>query len=190
MGDAVTTITDRPPTDRSLFVTPGEQRYSGLISTPAGEMLLVGDGEALVELRLPSFGPFSSPSGTVKHGTSALQPAIEQLEAYFAGDLREFSLRLAPRGTEFQLAVWAALLTIDYGTTASYGDIARAVGRPRAFRAVGMANHVNPLAIVIPCHRVVGANGSLTGYGGGLELKSSLLRLEASVRSGETHRWS
>lgn len=107
-----------------------------------------------------------------------LDEAERQLTEYFAGRRREFDLPLAPAGTPFQREVWDALRTIPYGRTCSYGDIARAVGRPKACRAVGMANNRNPLPIVIPCHRVVGASGSLTGYGGGLDIKAMLLKLE------------
>lgn len=96
----------------------------------------------------------------------------------------EFATPLAPLGTPFQRAVWQALLDIAYGTTATYGEIAASVGRPKAQRAVGMANHVNPIALIIPCHRVIGASGSLTGYGGGLPLKAALLELESDVVAG------
>jgi methylated-DNA-[protein]-cysteine S-methyltransferase len=112
-----------------------------------------------------------------------LRPAAIQLREYFAGKRTRFELRLAPRGTAFQKAVWAALLRIPFGETASYGDIARAIGKPAASRAIGGANHRNPIAIVIPCHRVIGADGSLTGYGGGLDHKRLLLELESRVRS-------
>ncbi len=109
----------------------------------------------------------------------ATAPAAEQLTEYFAGRRTEFDLPLAPRGTAFQLAVWKALLGISYGETASYGAIARAIGRPGASRAVGAATGRNPLSLVVPCHRVVGADGTLTGYGGGLDRKAWLLDLEA-----------
>ena len=109
-----------------------------------------------------------------------LADTVRQLDEYFAGTRREFELELAPRGTAFQLAVWDALLAIPYGATASYGDIARAVGRPNAVRAVGQANGRNPLAIVVPCHRVIGSDHSLTGYGGGIDRKRFLLALEGS----------
>ncbi len=104
----------------------------------------------------------------------------EELIQYFRGELREFSLPLDLRGTPFQIRCWEALRKIPYGQTCSYADIAREIGSPRAFRAVGQANHNNPVSIVVPCHRVVGAGGSLTGYGGGLEIKEKLLRLEAT----------
>ena len=107
-----------------------------------------------------------------------LAPVLEQLEAYFRGALRRFELGLAPRGTPFQLRVWAELRRIPYGRTISYGELARQLGDPRACRAVGAANGANPISIVIPCHRVIGSDGSLTGYGGGLENKRALLALE------------
>jgi len=114
--------------------------------------------------------------------TPVLKAAEHQLAEYFEGKRRKFDLPLNPSGTEFQKKVWAALGEIPYGETRSYGDIARAVGREKAFRAVGMANHNNPISIIIPCHRVIGADGSMTGYGGGLEIKRFLLRLEGSVQ--------
>ncbi|EID11685.1 methylated-DNA--protein-cysteine methyltransferase [Mycolicibacterium phlei RIVM601174] len=108
----------------------------------------------------------------------AFPEAVEQLEAYFAGELSEFDLELELVGTDFQRRVWAALLTIPYGETRSYGEIARQIGAPGASRAVGLANGHNPISIIVPCHRVIGANGSLTGYGGGLERKRLLLDME------------
>lgn len=109
-----------------------------------------------------------------------LQPYVDQMDAYFRGKLRDFTGKLELIGTPFQKDCWEALLQIPYGATCSYADIARAIGRPKAFRAVGLANHVNPVAIIVPCHRVVGANGLLTGYGGGLNTKEKLLRLEGA----------
>ena len=110
-----------------------------------------------------------------------LRPYEMQLEAYFRGELREFTCKLDLIGTQFQKDCWQALLKIPYGKTCSYAEIARAIGRPNAFRAVGQANHDNPLAIIVPCHRVLGANGMLTGYGGGLNTKEKLLRLEGAA---------
>ena len=110
-----------------------------------------------------------------------LRPYEMQLAAYFRGDLREFTCKLDLIGTQFQKDCWQALLRIPYGKTCSYADIARAIGRPNAFRAVGQANHDNPLAIIVPCHRVLGANGTLTGYGGGLNTKEKLLQLEGAT---------
>lgn len=109
----------------------------------------------------------------------ALKPVVDQLEAYFCGALTEFEVPLDPIGTTFQRLVWKALLRIPYGETKSYGEIAKAIHQPRSARAVGLANNQNPLAIVIPCHRVIGANGSLTGYGGGMHRKKWLLQHEA-----------
>jgi methylated-DNA-[protein]-cysteine S-methyltransferase len=108
----------------------------------------------------------------------ALRPYVGELQQYFAGRRRQFDFPLDLRGTDFQLACWQALLAIPYGETRSYGDIARAVGRPQGFRAVGMANNRNPAAIVVPCHRVIASDGTLCGYGGGLEIKRNLLELE------------
>jgi methylated-DNA-[protein]-cysteine S-methyltransferase len=110
-----------------------------------------------------------------------LRPYVLQLEAYFRGELRQFTGELDLVGTEFQKDCWQALLRIPYGTTCSYAEIARAIGRPQAFRAVGQANHDNPIAIIVPCHRVLGANRNLTGYGGGLNTKEKLLRLEGAT---------
>ena len=108
--------------------------------------------------------------------------AREELEEYFAGRRREFDLPLSPHGTPFQRQVWQALRTIPYGSTCTYGQLAAAVGNPRAARAVGMANHRNPLPILIPCHRVIGSTGSLTGYAGGVERKRLLLSIEEPIR--------
>ena len=110
-----------------------------------------------------------------------LDEYVRELEEYFAGARREFSFPLDLRGTEFQLACWHALLAIPYGETRTYADIARAVGRPQGFRAVGMANNRNPVAIVVPCHRVIASDGTLCGYGGGLEVKRKLLELEGAL---------
>lgn len=114
--------------------------------------------------------------------TSALIEAKYQLNEYFAGKRHTFDLKLRPDGTSFQKAVWRALMEIPYGETRSYADVARTVGAPYAFRAVGRANHCNPIAIFIPCHRVIGTNGDLTGYGGGLAIKEYLLKLENAER--------
>jgi O-6-methylguanine DNA methyltransferase len=111
----------------------------------------------------------------------ALRPYVAELEEYFAGERREFTFPLDLRGTDFQLACWQALLAIPYGETRSYADIARAIGKPNAFRAVGMANNRNPIAIVVPCHRVIASDGTLCGYGGGLDVKRKLLELEGAL---------
>jgi len=110
-----------------------------------------------------------------------MRPYVKELEQYFAGKRREFTFPLDLRGTAFQIACWRALLAIPYGETRSYADIARAVGKPNAFRAVGMANNRNPVAIVVPCHRVIASDGTLCGYGGGLDVKRKLLELEGAL---------
>ncbi|REF35844.1 methylated-DNA--[protein]-cysteine S-methyltransferase [Thermasporomyces composti] len=124
----------------------------------------------------------SAPIETVDTDNPVLRAAVEQLNAYFAGESTAFDLPLRPEGTPFQQRVWAALADIPYGETRTYAEIARAIGAPTAYRAVGAANGQNPLPIVLPCHRVIGSNGSLTGYGGGMERKRILLELEARVR--------
>jgi methylated-DNA-[protein]-cysteine S-methyltransferase len=121
----------------------------------------------------------ANPGATWEPSLLELKPITEQLESYFLGTLREFEVPLDPLGSEFQLKVWGALARIPFAETRTYGDIARAVDQPKAARAVGLANHDNPVAIVIPCHRVIGANGSLTGYGGGVNRKRWLLEHEA-----------
>lgn len=120
----------------------------------------------------------------INEPTELSDRAYEQLMEYFEGKRRIFELPLKLQGTEFQIAVWRELLKIPYGETRSYKDIAEAVGRPKAYRAVGMANHNNPIGIVVPCHRVVGADGRLVGYAGGVSIKRALLRLEAQHKEG------
>jgi methylated-DNA-[protein]-cysteine S-methyltransferase len=147
------------------------------IESPLGKLLLVSDGQALTRLAM-SPRPNDVPEDA-RRDPAALADVAAQLDAYFGGELTEFDVPLAPRGSEFQLRVWNALLEIPYGETASYGEIAAAVGRPDAVRAVGSTNGRNPIAVIIPCHRVIGADGSLVGYGGGLDRKRLLLELEA-----------
>lgn len=149
--------------------------------SPIGVLTLAASGDALERLGLPQGRhPLTLPAEWVGAATPVLDEARRQLEAYFSGGLRRFDLPLAPRGTPFQLEVWAELARIPYGTTISYAALATRIGRPRAVRAVGLANGQNPLPIVLPCHRVIGADGRLTGYGGGLPAKSFLLRLEGA----------
>ncbi|MGA9353364.1 MAG: methylated-DNA--[protein]-cysteine S-methyltransferase [Terriglobales bacterium] len=148
-------------------------------SSPAGPLFLAASPKGLVRLefqaRVMSLDPKKFDLGESK---KALAPYVRELKEYFAGERREFSMALDLRGTPFQLACWEALLAIPYGETRSYADIARDIGHPNAFRAVGMANNRNPVAIVVPCHRVIASSGSLCGYGGGLDLKRKLLDLE------------
>lgn len=148
------------------------------LETPIGPLLLVGDAEGLVEVGLPVRGKPALPPADSTPNATRLHAARRQLQAYFEGTRRAFDLPLHPSGTPFQLEVWGALLAIPYGETASYADIARRIDRPKAVRAVGAANGANPLAIIVPCHRVIGSHGDLVGYGGGLPLKRWLLAHE------------
>jgi methylated-DNA-[protein]-cysteine S-methyltransferase len=152
--------------------------YYDYFDSPVGRLLLALDGEGLRHVHFVRGRETLVPDKDWERGPGALHEARAQLQAYFAGKLTAFELPLAPRGTEFQQQVWLELLRIPYGATASYGQIAQRVGDPTASRAVGAANGQNPLAIVVPCHRVIGADGSLTGYGGGLPNKRFLLELE------------
>lgn len=147
------------------------------VESPIGRIRLAADGEGLRQVDFIGAEPRPVPAGWA-HDASRLAPVAAQLRAYFAGTLREFDLELAPRGTPFQQGVWRRLCEIPYGATTSYGALAARIGNPRASRAVGLANGRNPIPIVIPCHRVIGSNGSLVGYGGGLAIKEHLLALE------------
>lgn len=157
-----------------------DQLYS-IFDSPIGHLLARGDGRALCGLHMLDTPRPGRLDPRWRRDDRALAGVRAQLEEYFAGARREFELELAPAGGEFERRVWAALCEIPYGQTASYGEIARRLGEPGAARAVGAANGRNPIAIVVPCHRVIGADGSLTGYGGGLERKRLLLDLEAGV---------
>jgi O-6-methylguanine DNA methyltransferase len=168
--------------------------HSTVFMSPVGPLFLAASGQGLVALefdqRLPGQQTIrpnprdlraEGKTLTFKDSASEMSIYTRELEEYFAGKRREFTFSLDLRGTEFQLACWHALLAIPYGETRSYADIARAVGRPQGFRAVGMANNRNPVAIVVPCHRVIASNGTLCGYGGGLDVKRKLLELEGAL---------
>jgi methylated-DNA-[protein]-cysteine S-methyltransferase len=150
--------------------------------SPIGELVLVGDGDALAAIHLPNRPPSPERRAGWTEDAAALAHAVGQLDEYFGGRRTEFDLPLRQAGTPFERAVWERVAAIPYGETASYGEIARALGRPDRARAVGAANGRNPLPIVVPCHRVIGSDGSLVGYGGGLERKRALLDLERSAR--------
>lgn len=152
--------------------------YYSQMQSPVGALLLATTEKGLCRLQFDAQLPAGQSEPWIE-SREKLRPWEEQLQAYFRGALREFTLPLDLRGTAFQLRCWEALRRIPYGRTCSYAELAQQVGSPRAFRAVGQANHNNPVAIVVPCHRVIGANGTLTGYGGGLGVKQALLRLEA-----------
>ena len=152
--------------------------YYCYLDTPIGELLLAGDEDALCMVEFPSDGERQPPQPDWQFSEEPFTDAREQLSAYFAGARTSFNLPLRPGGTDFQLQVLDELQKIPYGTTTSYGDIARRIGRPKAVRAVGAANGRNPIPIIIPCHRVVGSNGDLTGFAGGLSIKKALIRHE------------
>ncbi len=147
-------------------------RYAFSYKSPVGQIFIAEENGAVTEL---GFVPVKDAEG---RETPLLRRASDQLSEYFLGKRRTFDLPLRPSGTPFQSAVWSALRDIPYGQTRAYRDVAAAAGNPKACRAVGMANNKNPIAIVIPCHRVVGADGRLVGYGGGLDVKRALLELE------------
>jgi methylated-DNA-[protein]-cysteine S-methyltransferase len=154
------------------------------IPSPIGDLLLVGDIAALHCLYMLQAPRPARISDSWRREPGAFAETERQLDEYFAGQRTAFDLPLSMHGTPFQRSVWSALREIGYGQTASYGEIARRVGRPGAARAVGIANGRNPISIVVPCHRVIGADGSLTGYGGGLERKRYLLELERAGMQG------
>jgi len=153
-------------------------------SSPVGPLFLAASAKGLVRLEFEARVQKLNPSTIeLQESKAVLAPYLRELDEYFAGKRREFSFPLDLRGTEFQLACWHALIEIPYGETRSYRDIAQAIGHPHAYRAVGMSNNRNPVAIVVPCHRVIASSGSLCGYGGGLDIKRKLLDLElANVR--------
>lgn len=156
--------------------------YFSKMDSPIGELLLVGDGASLTQLLMLNqkyYGHETQPDW--QQDDAIFRAAREQLQAYFAGELRTFDLPLAPAGTEFQRKVWLALRNIPFGQTESYGALAQRIDAPKASRAVGMANGHNPISIIVPCHRVIGANGSMTGYGGGIERKRWLLEHEGCL---------
>lgn len=150
------------------------------IESPIGPLLLTGDNNKLTGLHMMGAHDYSELMSVRSEERSPFVDAISQLEEYFAGSRIEFDLVLDAKGTEFQMKVWNALREIPYAQTRSYGEIATAIGNPKAPRAVGMANNRNPIAVIIPCHRVIGATGSLVGYGGGLDRKTWLLNHEQS----------
>jgi O-6-methylguanine DNA methyltransferase len=155
-----------------------ETLYCTRTSSPVGPLFLAASAKGLVRLEFEARMQKLGSGTTLQESKSTLAPYLRELDEYFEGERREFSFALDLRGTDFQFACWNALLDIPYGETRSYRDIAEAIGHPRAFRAVGMSNNRNPVAIVVPCHRVIASSGSLCGYGGGLDIKRKLLDLE------------
>ena len=161
-------------------MTPADRAWT-VFESPLGPLTLVGDHDALRGLYFPGR---SEPLDEADRASVPFRDALAQLEEYFAGERRSFDLTLALDGTPFQQRVWAALRAIPFGSTCSYGELAAQIGRPDRVRAVGAAVGRTPVPIIVPCHRVLGADGSLTGYGGGLQRKQALLDLEAAVSGG------
>jgi methylated-DNA-[protein]-cysteine S-methyltransferase len=148
------------------------------IESPLGPLLLAADDAGLREILFVKGRSHAHPKADWKKDSVPFRETIRQLRSYFAGELEDFEIPLAPKGTSFQVGVWQRIREIPYGETTTYGDLARRIGNPNASRAVGLANGSNPIPIIIPCHRVIGSNGRLTGYGGGLPIKEKLLALE------------
>lgn len=156
-----------------------------VVPAPIGRLIVASDGAAIVGVWMANASPGDPCWASARGDDALLREARAQLDAYFAGRLRQFDLSLAPNGTEFQRRVWLALRAIPFGTTISYGALARRVGNGAAARAVGAANGQNPIPIIVPCHRVIGSNGSLTGFGGGLDRKRWLLNHEGALPRGQ-----
>lgn len=154
--------------------------YYTYMDSPVGNLLLAGDGEALHVVGFPTGKAIRKHQPDWLRRNEMFGREKAQLNAYFSGELKRFDLKLAPQGTPFQKQVWQQLLAIPYGETRSYGQVAEAIGQPNASRAVGAANGLNPIPIIIPCHRVIGSTGKLVGFGGGLKTKEHLLALEQS----------
>ena len=153
------------------------------IESPVGKLLLAGDEQGLRQVSFESSKRAAAVQTDWREDRAPFAEVMRQLRAYFGGELKIFDLLLAPEGTEFQLLVWNSLRKIPYGETISYGQLALNIGNPKAVRAVGLANGCNPIPIIIPCHRVIGSDGSLTGFGGGLPNKKKLLALESRQMS-------
>jgi len=153
--------------------------YYCYFDTPIGELLLAGEDDALAMIGFPKGSMRRDPESDWIYNEKPLAEARRQLQEYFDGERKAFDLPLQLNGTEFQVSVLEALQNIPYGETVSYGEIAKRIGRPKAMRAVGAANGRNPIPIVVPCHRVIGSSGDMTGFGGGIDTKEALLRLEA-----------
>jgi len=154
-----------------------------VIDSLVGKLLLAGTHQHLKLLSFQNGKHPTKPEPSWVYDERPFKETIRQLKAYFSGKLKKFTLKTAPKGTPFQLRVWRALRAIPYGKTVSYGDIARAIGKPQASRAVGAANGKNPISIIVPCHRVIGSTGKLVGYGGGLPIKKALLTLEEAHKA-------
>ena len=158
--------------------------YYCYFDTPIGELLLAGEADSLSMIGFPKGAMRRDPEADWIYNEEPFEDACIQLAEYFSGERKDFDLPLSLSGTEFQVSVLEVLQQIPYGETVSYGDVAKRIGRPKAVRAVGAANGRNPIPIIVPCHRVIGSSGDLTGFGGGLDTKEALLRLEAENSGG------
>lgn len=173
------------PTESYRMNAPKETVWYDYLSTPIGNLLLAADAKGLREVWFETGKHKKEPDPQWQRNAAKVTFAAKQLKEYFAGERQDFDLPLHPIGTPFQVNVWRALANIPYGATISYGELARRIGQPQAVRAVGAANGRNPLPIVLPCHRVIGADGSLTGFGGGLPTKRFLLAMEDQTSRGD-----
>ena len=169
------TVVDALCTNNERIGEMMTRTYFKYYTSPVGKLLLAGDGDSLALLGFPKGKMQRRHEPHWVEDESAFAQVTAQLAAYFNGELKDFDLALAPSGTDFQMSVWQALQDIPYGATWSYGELARRIGKPKAARAVGAANGQNPIPVIIPCHRVIGGSGQLTGFGGGLETKQFLL---------------
>ena len=169
---------NRQPSASTKTNPQRKAHYYCVIESPVGRLLLAGNAQALTHVSFQDGRHPTRPDPQWTYSETPFQTSIQQLNEYFSGKRKTFKIKLAPEGTPFQRKVWEALQTIPYGHTLSYGQIANAIGKPQAVRAVGAANGRNPLSIVIPCHRVIGSNGKLVGFGGGLSIKEALLSHE------------
>jgi methylated-DNA-[protein]-cysteine S-methyltransferase len=179
-GDGGSTMNFKPTVHPTTIMTMTTPYFSKTMPSPVGVLTLVATDCGLAAILWEKDDPQRVPLGPLTEDKKhpVLLEAERQLNDYFAGKLRRFSLEFDPEGTDFQKEVWRALSTIPFGETRSYAEIARQIGRPKAVRAVGAANGRNPISIVVPCHRVIGSNGRLTGFAGGLQAKETLLALE------------
>ncbi len=150
------------------------------LDSPVGELLLIGE-KKLERIEFQTSKNRVTPGKDWIEDADAFKDAVDQLKAYFKGERSRFDVEMDLKGTTFQRKVWSKLVQIPYGTTISYGELAKRIGNPKASRAVGMANGKNPIPIIVPCHRVIGKNGKLTGFGGGLDIKQTLLDLESNL---------
>jgi len=174
----------RPRSAHAAARQAGGRRSWTRIPSPIGDLILVGEAGTLREIRFTAGSRPQSAPADADEDPGPFEAVARQLREYFAGERREFDVPLALEGTPFQRRVWDALLDVGYGRTATYADIARAIGQPKAVRAVGLANGRNPIPIIVPCHRIIGSDGTLTGYGGGLPIKRKLLELEGVIPGG------